>query len=96
LPSIRAGPPIYLFADSPPQTVQLINLASERSPESSSLSPGGLNPPDQIGGHHSVQLGLKLMFSTSMTGAPDIGVPGAEYIADHSEAIQVETLNRQA
>jgi hypothetical protein len=51
---------------------------SERSPQSSSLSPSGLNPPYQIGGHHSVQLGLKLMFSTSRTGAPDIGVPGVE------------------
>jgi hypothetical protein len=37
----------------------------ERSPQSSSLSPSGLNPPYQIGGHHSVELGLKLMFSTS-------------------------------
>jgi hypothetical protein len=79
LPNIRAGPPIYLFADTPPQTAQLVSLGS---PQSSSLSPGGLNPPYQIGGHHSVQLGLKLMFSTSRTGTPDIGVPGAEYIAD--------------
>jgi hypothetical protein len=28
------------------------------------LSPGGLNQPYQIGYHHSVQLGLKLILST--------------------------------
>lgn len=32
------GPPIYLFADTPPQTAQLVNLGSERSPQNSSLS----------------------------------------------------------
>jgi len=42
----------------------------------------GLNPHYQIGGYHSVQLGLKPTFSTSRTGAFDIGVPGAVYIPD--------------
>jgi hypothetical protein len=39
------GSPICLFADAPPQTAQLVNLGSERSPQSSWPSPGGLNPP---------------------------------------------------
>ena len=43
--------------------------------QSSSFSSSGLSPPFQIAGHYSVQLGLKLMLSTSRAGAPDIGVP---------------------
>jgi hypothetical protein len=38
LPNIRGGPPIYPFADAPPQTAQLVKLGSERSPQSSWLA----------------------------------------------------------